>query len=200
MTRYRLSSLFLIISTCLWKWSALGRIPCPSPLVILSLTSLSLSMGCHSPCDWDPVFSSVLGSCSPWADGHHMLFQTGPSDFSSGLLLMRSPFLKHSLPYGSSPSYMVPGYLFSCTQYCTFLLYSTLDKLDILLFSRCGLYLADSSPLLKTVSSTQKLPLNIPSLTPNPCPMLIEGLLFLHGLLKCNFCINSLSPILWFSG
>ena len=135
--RYRLSSLFLIISIFLQKcWSVLGRIPCPSPpVIILSVTSLSLAMGCRSPGDWDPIFSSVLGSCSPWADGHHMLFQIRPSDFSSGLLLMRSPFLKHSLPYGSSPSYMVPGYLFSYAQYRTFLLYGTLDKLDTLMIA-----------------------------------------------------------------
>lgn len=122
VTRCVLSSLFLIIPTCLWKcWSVLRRIPFPSPLVIiLSVTSLSLSMGCPSPSDWNPVFSSVLGFCSPWSDGHHMLFQTRSSDLALGL--MRWPFLKHSLPYGSSPSYTLPGYLFSYTQYCTFLL------------------------------------------------------------------------------
>lgn len=106
--------------------------------------------------DWDPSFSSLLGSCSPWADGHHIAIPN--QAFSSGLLLMRSPFLKHSLPYGSLPSYAVPGYLFSCTQYYSFLSYCTLDKLDTLLLSRCSPHLADSCPLLK-LSSTQKLPL-----------------------------------------
>lgn len=83
-----------------------------------------------------------------------MLFQRS-SDFGSGLLLMRRPFLKHSHPYGSSPSYTVPDYLFSYTQYCTFLLYSTLDKLDSLLTPSLSWLLL----LLKTVPSAQNLPL-----------------------------------------
>lgn len=136
----------------------LGRIPCPSPLVVIfSHTSVSLSVGCHSVTGTQASAASL----APVPRGQMvitLLFQIRPSDFSSGLLLMRSPFLKHSLPYGSLPSYAVPGYLFSCTQYYSFLSYFTLDKLDTLLLSRCSSRLADSCPLLK-LSSTQKLPL-----------------------------------------
>lgn len=34
---------------------------------------------------------------------------------------------------------------------------------------------------------------NIPSLTPNPCPVPTESLFILHGLLRWNVCISSLS-------
>lgn len=70
---------------------------------------------------------------------------------------------------------MARGYLFSCAQYCTFSYCCTQGELDTGLFSRCGPHWADSCHLLELFLLFRSCHSNIPSLTPNPCPVPTES-------------------------
>lgn len=136
-----------------------GKIPCPSS------HSSSLSLPSPFPPDvilsqWpEPKLPQPPWLLLPQTVTHAIPNQA--SDFSSRPLLMRSSSLKYSLPDGSSPSYMVSGYLTSRSH--TPSLYCTLDKLD----TSCSPEVALLSWLLSFAGnvSSQKLS-SLPSLTP----------------------------------